>query len=235
MKTQLLSYSLLALLMLGTTGLTSCSKDDDTTPEAPVMAADLLDYYIPIEAINTEGKTIYRLVYFTKGTGTIIKATYDGPGLRRGQVVTVDKNIFNFDFNGDGYTVYEFSFAKNSGGDIVLKSTINKGTSTLQIVHAELIKSSEAPDWSGKTFMRAVGPMGYSEYYSFSVDNNYTDEIGNNPAYWPLYVLGSNVGFKSNSDILMGIFVPSWKGNTEIKMLLSNTTIDGVAEYQLYE
>ncbi|SDC89589.1 hypothetical protein [Niabella drilacis] len=233
MKSILYCVALAAILGVA---VVSCKKAQDTVSETPVMAPDLVNYYIAMEGISDEGRAGFRVIYFDNNGG-MVNATSDRAASRRGQAVTVENNTFRFDINANGTLVYEFTFAKSKAGELLLKTATNVGSASVQMVNTELFKVADAPRWGSKVFKRITGLTDYFTYYGFS-GNKTLYANSTSPATAPAlgcYALGSDVGFKNNSDNLMGIFVPSWKGNTRIKFLLENRNINGLATYTINE
>lgn len=209
----------ISLLIFALALFAACKKDNKEMENQPLTAADLVNYYIPLEIGSTQGK--FRVIYFDNNGGAI-SATYDGGGLRRGQAVTVENNIFRFDVNGDGGTIYEFVFAKNNTGQLSLKSYSNKGASDTRIMHAEIFANNSVPGWSGKAFIKKSAPEGWSNYCIFSADKTKAT-FNNSPTVQPtgnIYAIGNSIGFKDDGIELMGIFVPSWKGNAKNNLLI---------------
>lgn len=214
----------------------ACDSHDDgsekPTPTA-VTAESLNGYYVPYQDEDEEDNQRYRVIYFVKEDG-IMKAYLDGQGTRRITPLIVNDNKFIFDPNGDGSVVFNFSFSVDTSGKISLTSLTKSGTSVL--IHYEMFSSSQTPSWGGFTFERTSGVSSFFKYYSFSSNktlfaNSTTASTEPNQG---CYELGNSIGFKSNSEILMGIFVPSWKGDTSVKMLLTNGNISTVALYKYY-
>jgi len=223
------SFGLIVLLVIS-----SCGKDKTLTKEKEVIARDLAGHYMAIES-TLDGKPRYRLVYFVSDGGTVT-ATWDLPGSRRGGVVSLTNNIFSFDLNANGTDIYEFGFSGDAPGNIMLKSIAYKGTSNVQIQHAELYSNNAIPVWGGKMFKRVTGNI-YDVYFGFTDDKLKYRSASVPPPSYSLdvgcYSIGSDVGFKNNNDNAMGIFVPSWKGNSDIKMLLTGINFnDGIATYK---
>ncbi|RYD97036.1 MAG: hypothetical protein EOP54_12090 [Sphingobacteriales bacterium] len=214
----------------------SCKKKSQPNTVVPVTAEALTGYYIAIERESNDIMQ-YRLVYFINENGNV-KVYHDGAATRRIGDVVVSDNKFSFDLNANGQDVLEFVFLSDASGNISLKSLVNKGTGSaaMQIQHAEMFKTSSVPGWGGETFKRKAGAPEYFMYYSFS-DSKTMYANSTSPATVPsmaCYTLGNDLGFKSNNDILLGIFVPSWKGDATIKMLLNNKDLPDVAQYQSY-
>lgn len=217
-------------------GLTACDSNDDSNPTPSpknVTAESLNGYYVPYQDETEEGNQRYRVIYFVKEDGTM-KAYLDGQGTRRIAALIVNDNKFIFDSNADGSVLFNFSFSTDTSGKISLTSLTKSGTSVL--IHYEMFSASQTPSWGGFTFERSAGVSSFFKYHSFSVNKTLyaNSTAANTEPNQGCYELGNSIGFKSNNDILMGIFVPSWKGDTSVKMLLTNGNISTVALYKYY-
>ncbi|WP_090389956.1 hypothetical protein [Niabella drilacis] len=210
----------------------ACKKDKSAI--SPVTAAELTNYYVALERLDEDGKTKYRALYFENNNGTI-NATQDGAGGRRGQAVVIENNSFRFDLgeetNGT-VTILLLTFEKQNNGKIILKSLTNEGTSSRQIVHAEMYATTSVPDWAGKTFSRKSGPASYAPYIKFSADKSmyvFASSTTELPQF-PGYAIGRSVGFKDDrAPSKMFLFVPSWKGNAKENVLVDTAPV--VATY----
>lgn len=217
-------------------GLNACDSNDDSnpTPSAKNVTAESLNgYYVPYQDETEEGNQRYRVIYFVKEDGTM-KAYLDGAGTRRIAPLIVNDNKFIFDSNADGSVIFNFNFSADDNGKISLTSLTKSGTSVL--IHYEMFSASQTPSWGGFTFERSAGVSNFIKYYSFSSNrtlfaNSMTSNTEPNQG---CYEIGNSIGFKSNSEILMGIFVPSWKGDTSVKMLLMHQDISTVALYKYH-
>ena len=228
MKTLKNTLKITAMLLM-LLSFAACKKDKTNNAAKEIKATDLVGYYLAIERADNS----VRLVYFINESGSI-KAYYDGPDTRRIGNVTMNANKFLFDLNGDGASVLEFAFSSDASGTISLNSLRFSGTSTVEILNAEMFKTDEALNWGGKTFIREVGIADYFKYYRFSESKILfaNSTVPTTEPHLGCYILGANVGFKDNNGNLLGIFVPSWKGNKNIKMLLKHKNITGIAQYQ---
>ena len=228
MKTLKNTLKITAMLLV-LLSFAACKKDKVDNTEKEIKADDLVGYYLAIERADNS----LRSVHFLNENG-LIKAYYDGPEVRRISTVTMVGNKFLFDLNGNGESVLEFTFSNDTFGNISLASLKFSGTSTVEILNVEMFKRNEAPNWGGKTFIREVGIVEYFKYYRFSEDKTLfaNSTVTTTVPFLECYTLGDNVGFKDNNGNLLGVFVPSWKGNKNIKMLLKNKNITGVAQYQ---
>jgi len=217
-------------------GLNACDSNDDSnpTPSAKNVTAESLNgYYVPYQDETEEGNQRYRVIYFVKEDGTM-KAYLDGAGTRRIAPLIVNDNKFIFDSNADGSVIFNFNFSADDNGKISLTSLTKSGTSVL--IHYEMFSASQTPSWGGFTFERSAGVSNFIKYYSFSSNrtlfaNSMTSNTEPNQG---CYEIGNSIGFKSNSESLMGIFVPSWKGDTSVKMLLMHQDISTVALYKYH-
>jgi len=217
-------------------GLNACDSNDDSnpTPSAKNVTAESLNgYYVPYQDETEEGNQRYRVIYFVKEDGTM-KAYLDGAGTRRIAPLIVNDNKFIFDSNADGSVIFNFNFSADDNGKISLTSLTKSGTSVL--IHYEMFSASQTPSWGGFTFERSTGVSNFIKYYSFSSNrtlfaNSMTSNTEPNQG---CYEIGNSIGFKSNSESLMGIFVPSWKGDTSVKMLLMHQDISTVALYKYH-
>ncbi|MEG0916375.1 MAG: hypothetical protein RSF68_05125 [Myroides sp.] len=217
-------------------GLNACDANDDSnpTPSAKNVTAESLNgYYVPYQDETEEGNQRYRVIYFVKEDGTM-KAYLDGAGTRRIAPLIVNDNKFIFDSNADGSVIFNFNFSADGNGKISLTSLTKSGTSVL--IHYEMFSASQTPSWGGFTFERSAGVSNFIKYYSFSSNrtlfaNSMTSNTEPNQG---CYEIGNSIGFKSNSESLMGIFVPSWKGDTSVKMLLMHQDISTVALYKYH-
>ena len=216
----------------------ACDSTEDgnlnPTPTS-ITAENLNGFYIPYQDEAENGNQRFRVVYFVKEEESM-KAYLDGQGLRRIAPLTISDNKFVFDLNSDGTTVLNFNFSKNDAGKIALTSLTKTGSSATTVVHYEMFSPTETPSWGGFTFERSTGVSSFFKYYKFSGNETFyaNDVSPNTDPDLPCYELGNGIGFKSNSEIIMGIFVPSWKGDTNVKMLLSNKNISTVALYNYY-
>lgn len=217
-------------------GLNACDSNDDSNPTPTpknITAESLNGYYVPYQDETQEGNQRYRVIYFVKEDGTM-KVYLDGAGTRRIAPLTVNDNKFIFDSNADGSVIFNFNFSADDNGKISLTSLTKSGTSVL--IHYEMFSASQTPSWGGFTFERSAGVSNFIKYYSFSSNrtlfaNSMTSNTEPNQG---CYEIGNSIGFKSNSESLMGIFVPSWKGDTSVKMLLMHQDISTVALYKYH-
>ena len=216
----------------------ACDSNDDgaSTPTPTKVTAESLNgYYVPYQDETEDGNQRYRVIYFVKEEGTM-KAYFDGQGIRRVASLKVTDNKFIFDLNSDGSTLLSFSFSSDNTGKISLTSLTRTGSSNTAIIHYEMFSSSQTPSWGGFTFERTAGVSSFFMYYSFSGNRALfaNSTVASTEPDQGCYELGNSIGFKSNDDILMGIFVPSWKGDANVKMLLANKNISTVAIYKYY-
>lgn len=218
--------------------LNACDSNDDSNPTPTpknITAESLNGYYVPYQDETQEGNQRYRVIYFVKEDG-IMKAYLDGQGTRRIAPLVVNDNKFIFDSNADGSAVFNFIFSTDNTEKISLTNLTRTGSSDITLIHYEMFSASQTPSWGGFTFERTAGVSGFFKHYSFSANRTlYSNStIANTEPDLPCYELGNSIGFKSNNDILMGIFVPSWKGDTSVKMLLANGNISTVALYKYH-
>src|SRR5690606_25006312 len=197
----------------------ACDSNDENTPNpttTTVTAESLNGYYIPYQDETSEGKQSYRVVSFFKENGTMM-AYLDGQGVRRGYPLIINNNQFIFDINADNSNVLTFSFTKDVSGNITLLNLTKTGGSTL--THYEMFSPSQIPSWGGFIFERVAGEAGFFKYYRFSANKTLfaNDVSPNAEPNQGCYELGNGFGFKSNGELIMGIFVPSWKGNSNVK------------------
>ncbi|MEG1239155.1 MAG: hypothetical protein RSD30_16435 [Flavobacterium sp.] len=217
----------------------ACDSADDSNPNTnptatTVTAENLNGYYVPYQDEIGDGTQNYRVVYFVKEDDGM-NAYFDGIAGRRIIPLIVSDNKFTFDLNSDGAYVLNFSFSKDNAGKISL-TNLNSGNTDYMIIHSEMFSSAQTPSWGGFSFEKSTGASGFFKYYRFSGTKT---ALGNGASPNPnpniaCYELANSIGFKSNSEILMGIFVPSWKGDTNIKMLLTHKNISTAAQYKYY-
>ncbi|SDC89725.1 hypothetical protein [Niabella drilacis] len=209
--------------------ISSCGKDKTAIKEKEVAAVDLLNYYMALE-IRERDRVKLRLVCFPPDYDNIM-AAWNGPGFGRLAVVTLSGNRFSFDVNGNSSDVFDFSFSKDDLGNLSLKGTTYKGVNAVQIQHVELFRTRDIPVWAGKTFRKVDGPYNHLAQYYFSQDRQkYYNVVGENGTN--CYPKTSGIGFHNEHDNLLGVFVPAWKGDANIKMLLEDKNIVGVAGYK---
>lgn len=232
-------HTLLKILMVVSVLIfcNACSSGDDgtTTPTLTTVTAESLNgYYIPHQEELQDGTQRFRVVYFVNEEGTM-KAYLDGPGTRRVVPLIVNDNKFVYDLNADGSYVINFSFSIDNTGKISLTNLTRSGFNST-LIHYEMFSGAQTPSWGGFTFERTSGVASFYKYYSFSGDKTlYANSVdANSEPNLGCYQLGNGVAFKSNNDNLMGIFVPSWKGDTNVKMLLMNINIPTIALFKHY-
>lgn len=220
-------YCFIAIVPLTTE---SCKKDKSIANEAlAVTAYDLLGHYMALDIRENDRQKLCLIYFATEGGAPM--AIWQQPGYGWVGDITMVNNKLSFDVGGIGTRVFELAFSKDASGSLSLKETVFKGTGDVQLRHAEMYHSSKVPAWGGKTFRKVNGPNAHLTQYYFSLDKGeyYTELLG---APTRCYPKEFNAGFYNQNDNLMGVFVPAWKGDANIKMLLGDKNIVGVASYR---
>lgn len=171
LKPVLTSLTLILLLAFA-----SCKKDGAVKPDdksaAPVTAADLLDYNIPIALSTASG---LRVIYFNKD-GNDIKATLDAVSARRVYTVNLVNNTWTLDSNGDGSVIYTFTFGRRDDGIITITDASYKKLSDASIrMGYRMSKNSDIPSIANARFSAAGNNALYvkfSDQHQFSVATN---------------------------------------------------------------
>lgn len=178
----------------------SCRKDSVVKPgpdpvlnNTPVTAADLVDYNIPIQLSSDEG---LRIIYFSKD-GNDVKATFDAVNVRRIFTVNVVNNVWVMDLNGNGSTLYTFTFGRLDNGDVTLTDIGYKKQDDASVkINLLMLKNANIPAFTSKNFRAASG---ISLYLKFSNDHNFALSTTSNYA---------GAGWSSYYDLCPG----AWKG-----------------------
>lgn len=176
------AFTLLLLLAFA-----SCKKDGTVKPgsidSTPIKSAELIDYNV---AISLSAELGLRIIYFNKD-GNDIKATFDAVNFRRIFTVNVVNNVWTLDLNGNGSTIYTFTFARGDAGRIAMVAASYKKQDDAS-VQMQLImsKNSEIPSFAGKFFKEAHTPpllMKFSNDHNFALSDK-SDYAG---AAWSSY------------------------------------------------
>jgi hypothetical protein len=162
-----LTVFILTLLL----AFSSCKKDGAVKPEpvdnTPITSAELVDYNIAISLSSESG---LRIIYFNKD-GNDIKATFDAVSARRIFTVNLVNNIWTLDLNGNGSTIYTFTFARGDDGRVGLVNASYKKQDDASVqMQLVMTKNSEIPAFTNKFFMEAHTPP---LYLKFSTDHNF--------------------------------------------------------------
>jgi hypothetical protein len=231
---KILTIAVFGLLLFG-----ACKKD--TPIDKNVTASDLAGHYVAVEA-KMGNYVVVRLVNFY-AEGGVIKADWYKVNDKRSATVTISENTFSFDLFDTGADIYVFNFSKNASGGVMLNSLKSEGPNNIDILHAEMYNSKDIPNWGGKTFELLTEPYGniYSKYIKFSENKTkvaFARGLSNMPEETCI-VISNNAGFKTGRDAnainTLGIFVPSWKGDTNVKLLETLTSNNyGYATCKLY-
>lgn len=182
LKPILKAFTLILLLALA-----SCKKDGTVKPDpvdnTPITNAELLDYNI---AISLSSELGLRIIYFNKD-GNDIKATFDAVSARRIFTVNVVNNVWTMDLNGNGSTIYSFTFARGDEGRIGLVAASYKKQDDASVqMQLVMTKNSEIPAFTNKLFKEAHTPP---LYLKFSNDHNFalSDKSDYAGAVWSSY------------------------------------------------
>lgn len=182
LKPLLKAFTLIMLLAFA-----SCKKDGAVKPEpvdkTPIASAELLDYNI---AISLSSELGLRIIYFNKD-GNDIKATFDAVNFRRIFTVNVVNNVWIMDLNGNGSTIYSFTFARGDEGRIGLVAASYKKQDDASVkMQLVMTKNSEIPAFANKLFKEAHTPP---LYLKFSNDHDFalSDKSDYAGAAWSSY------------------------------------------------
>lgn len=154
----------------------SCKKDGGVKPDAkstaPVTAADLVDYNIPIALSSASG---LRVIYFNKD-GNDIKATLDAVSARRVYTVNLVNNTWTLDSNGDGSVIYTFTFGRRDDGVVTITEANYKKLSDVSIrMGNRFLKNADIPSFANARFSAAGNNalfVKFSDQHQFAVATN---------------------------------------------------------------
>jgi hypothetical protein len=182
LKPTLKAFTLILLLAFA-----SCKKDGAVKPEpvdnTPITSAELVDYNI---AISLSSELGLRIIYFNKD-GNDIKATFDAVNARRIFTVNLVNNVWTMDLNGNGSTIYTFTFARGDQGRIgMIDASYKKQDDASVQMQLIMSKNSEIPAFTNKFFTEAHNPP---LYMKFSNDHNFalSDKSDYAGAAWSSY------------------------------------------------
>lgn len=184
LKPILKAFTLILLLALA-----SCKKDSAVKPgpnpvdNTPITSAELVDYNI---AISLSSELGLRIIYFNKD-GNDIKATFDAVSARRIFTVNLVHNVWTLDLNGNGSTIYSFTFARGDEGRIGLVAASYKKQDDASVqMQLVMSKNSEIPAFANKFFTEGHTPP---LYLKFSNDHNFalSDKSDYAGAAWSSY------------------------------------------------
>lgn len=167
-------------------------------------------------AIEAEGwnPKLYLLYFDTENGKTVF--TLDGAGLRRGDEVAITNNQLTANADAMSFT---FEFEKTSEGAILLKSFSGA------VKYAELYKNQPFFQMAGQAFSRPWEQISGTTYHIVFNQTKFIEGLmGSNPeGGHPYYTIAHGRGWKSETadyGKLMGVALPSWKGNGIASMLV---------------
>lgn len=215
----------LALIFCFTGSILSCKKEDNSVMLN--VNEQLPETYIVIESNTGHFYTIY----FVNENNTM-NAYLDGYFIRRVLEVNVSDNADSLilPFYDGNYT-FKLIFTRTGNNKITINNIYCTNLPGF-IAHAEIYKTAEAP-----VFLKSNGT---NTIYRFTKPSNSTDMFlyfnafapstawkydggGYAPsAFFPIYVIGNNIGWKSNAGDIFGISVNTWKNNHLATMLFDS-------------
>ncbi|MES2063775.1 MAG: hypothetical protein V4456_17750 [Bacteroidota bacterium] len=208
-----------------------CKKDGAVKPEpvdnTPITSAELLDYNI---AISLSSELGLRIIYFNKD-GNDIKATFDAVSFRRIFTVNVVNNVWTLDLNGNGSTIYTFTFARGDNGRIgMIDASYKKQDDASVKMQLVMTKNAEIPTFANKFFKEALTPP---LYLKFSNDHDFAISDKNDYA---------GAAWSSYYDLCPGAWKGTYNGvncmgftliqDDRVQMLLQKA---GEANYHVFE
>lgn len=237
MKQALLKISFMALVAC--LALASCKKDNNPpdpnqngnnnngnnngndNSDTVVTLNDLVSYYFVYK--NPDGAL--RVIYFFNDNGGV-NGYRDGLGNRRGiENQALNGNTLSCSFGSVNYT---FKFNKADGNLSLINYTSSEGAYN----NFQMFKVSDAPVFASTNATENIfnynnNGNGVYLYFGYQNGNVWRYDCVNGPGTsMGYYLIGNNIGWKSNDETTFGVAVPNWAGNNNVKMLLQSTIQD---------